>query len=488
MEYVNSTLSSIGLKPIFLQFNATVPLDHGALIRIGNDTVRAFHLYPNLVALCTANEVSGQLVYVGRRSLAELARLDLSGKIAVLEFDSDWSIALARGARALVFLGPVSGRESAMKKISMSPIDVPRIYVDEGADVLREAAKAGLQATIEGEYEWKKVEAYNILAEIRGRSEPEKVIVLTAHVDSGSIVPAVAPGAEEAVNVATLLHVARLLVEFRPKYTVWIVFLSGHWQGLAGARWFVEQVMFSERIGSEVPPTSSSTSIFRRAIASWQSTQGGFFYGHRTQGAMNIYTDFRPSLIGIVKEFYERYPNDYKAIESEAMRYDATAGMVFLRSFNAGYAVSYSQPFYLDSEPFQLAKIPAITFLTFQDPRVRTFTPNDTFDRVEWRNVEPQVRFALFTVEKVLNDISVAYSGSWDSIKPRRTEIDPVNGGFGYLVANVEVLEYDPTVPTLCKPAPNYRREAVPVNCDVGFNRGGGARPPSLLHRNFGAN
>lgn len=457
LAYINSSLVSSGLKPRFLAFNATVPIDYGATIKVGASVIRAYHMYPNLVALGAATNVSGQLVYAGHCTPPELAGLDLRGKIAVLEFDADWGAAIARGARALIFLGPAVDRDSAMRKVALAPLDIPRVYVREGADAdfVREASRKGLYATIEGRYEWKRVTAYNILVEIAGSSEPEKIVILTAHVDSGSIVPALAPGAEEAVNVGLLLHLARLLSEYRPKYTVWLLFLSGHWQGLAGARWFVEKIMFSELIGSSVYPYI----VLNFDISSGDSRlvvyPGGFFYGHRTQGAMNLYTDFRSSLAEIIKDFYQKYPSDYRAIASDAMYYNATTGIVFLRSFNPGYAISYSQPFYLDAEPFQLAKVPAVTFLTFQDKRPRVFTPADTYDHINWENIKPQVRFAAFVLDKILNDVTLVFRGSWDTIKPRRIEVDPVNGGFGYHVAIVEVVEYDPTVATLYRPVPN---------------------------------
>lgn len=465
ISYINSTLRLLNLNPQFLEFTATVPFDYGATIRVANYSLKIYHLYPNLVALGAATNVSGQLVYVGKGSFDELEGIDLRGKIAVIEFDSDWAAVAAKGPAAIVFLGPVPDRVSALKKISLAPLDIPRVYVrSEDAEVVRKAAKEGFQAIIEGRYEWRRVSAYNILVEIPGTSEPEKVVILAAHIDSGSIVPALAPGAEEAVNVAVLLHLARLFKEHPPRYTVWLLFLSGHWQGLAGAREFVEKVIFSERVGREVFPYI----LFNFDLSSGDSKlavyPGGFFYGHRTQGAMNLYADFRYSLMDILKEFYQKYPDDYEKIKSSAMEYNATTNLVFLRSFNTGYAIPYSQPFYLDAEPFQLAKIPAISFLTFQDTRPTVFTPNDVYERLNWQHLEPQIRFALFTLDKVLNDISTVFRGSWDTIKPRRIEVDPVNGGFGFVSVYVDVVEYDPTVPTLYKPVSNalvvvYKRD-----------------------------
>ncbi|MCC6051300.1 MAG: hypothetical protein LM580_11360, partial [Thermofilum sp.] len=144
VKYVNSTLRDLGLEVEVHRFPVAVPYDLGATIFVGNERARAYHLYPNLVALGSAGVVEGELAYVGRGE--GLSQVDLSGKIAVLEFESGsrWVDALVRGAKALVFLGPARDRMEALAKISTAPLDVPRVYVEgEGAALLREAAKKG---------------------------------------------------------------------------------------------------------------------------------------------------------------------------------------------------------------------------------------------------------------------------------------------------------------------------------------------------------
>ncbi|MCC6051209.1 MAG: hypothetical protein LM580_10900, partial [Thermofilum sp.] len=132
VEYVVAALKGLGLEVELHAFNATVPLDYGAEIEVNGSRVKAYHLYPNLVALGAVN-VSGQLVYAGRCTPGELAGIDLAGKVAVVEFDSEWVEAVAKGAKAIVFLGPATDRLSALRKILQIPLDTPRVYVEEGA-------------------------------------------------------------------------------------------------------------------------------------------------------------------------------------------------------------------------------------------------------------------------------------------------------------------------------------------------------------------
>lgn len=460
VEYVVGTLEELGIDVTLHSFPVAVPRDRGAKLIIGDRVFEAHHLYPNLVALGAAGKLEGELVYLGSATARDLENVDLSGKIAVVEADcgNRWIDAIAKGARAVVFLGPIRDRLEAMAKLSLAPLDVPRLYVgEEHADAVRRAAAMGLAARVEGDYSWERVTAYNVLAVIRGAGEPEKVLILAAHLDSGSIVPALAPGAEEAVNVGFLLHLAKLLKESRPRYTVWLLFLSGHWQGLAGARWFVEDFLFNESrgVGRDYFPYM----VFNFEIASGAPQlvvyPGGFFYGHRHQGAMELYRTLLNSLRGWLKEFYRKYPDDHSKIISRAFMYNPATDIAIIESFLPGYAVGVPLSLYLDTEPFQLAMVPAVTFLSFKDPRIRLFTPEDKFELIDWQNVVPQLRFTLFVVEKALSDISAVYAGSWDSIRPTRRAADPNLGGFGFMTVKVEVVEYDPTVPAMYRPVPN---------------------------------
>lgn len=458
VEYVTATLKSLDLDVELHEFNATIPLDYGAEIEVDGSRIKAYHLYPNLVALSAAN-VSGLLAYAGLCSPEDLAGIDLAGKIAVVEFDSNWIEAVARGARAIIFLGPAANRLSALGKILQVPLDVLRVYVEEGADLVREAAKKNAYAAITGKYEWRRVKAYNVVARVPGSLEPEKVVVLAAHLDSGSIVPALSPGAEEAVNVGLLLHLAKLLKDAKPKYTVWLLFLSGHWQGLAGARWFVEDYffggkqLFGARVGEDAFPYIVLNFDLSSGNPKLAVYPGGFFYGQRTQGAINLYSDLKSDLASWLREFYSRFPLDYEHISSEAMLFNATTGVVLLQSFSSGYAIGCAQSFYLDAEPFQLAKIPAVTFLSFKDLRLKVFTPHDEAASVSWSNLEPQARFALFILEKILSGSTTIFGKS--TSRPVRIVVDPANGGFGYMTATVEVIEYDPTTPTLYRAVPS---------------------------------
>ena len=90
---------------------------------------------------------------------------------------------------------------------------------------------------------------------INGNVNPNNVIIVAAHYDTWSPVPAISFGAREAVSVAVLMELARLFKEIRPANSIWFVALAGYWQALAGSREFVEKYYFSPEVQSgEVKP------------------------------------------------------------------------------------------------------------------------------------------------------------------------------------------------------------------------------------------
>ena len=62
----------------------------------------------------------------------------------------------------------------------------------------------------------------------------EQVIVIQAYYDAMSVVPARAPGAENASGIVALLKLIETLRAHRPNYSVLFLATSGHFQGLEG--------------------------------------------------------------------------------------------------------------------------------------------------------------------------------------------------------------------------------------------------------------
>src|SRR5207302_1870123 len=69
----------------------------------------------------------------------------------------------------------------------------------------------------------------------------DQIIVIEGYYDSMSVVPAIAPGAESACGIATMLELARIFKKNPPARTVWFVATSGHHLALQGIREYIHK-------------------------------------------------------------------------------------------------------------------------------------------------------------------------------------------------------------------------------------------------------
>ncbi|MHC4200073.1 MAG: hypothetical protein ACYSU0_08790, partial [Planctomycetota bacterium] len=175
--------------------------------------------------------IAGALVYVGKATPRELRPKSLRGNIAVMEFASrdGWMTAYNMGARAVVLLG--AEREStldAQTHLTQLPINVPRYYVPPGglAGALRSGRASS--ARVVCRMEWAEARSRNFYALVmpKERGEPRRAVAVAAPVDSMSIVPELAPGAESAVDAAVALEALRRLSENRPARPVVFAFVD----------------------------------------------------------------------------------------------------------------------------------------------------------------------------------------------------------------------------------------------------------------------
>jgi hypothetical protein len=91
----------------------------------------------------------------------------------------------------------------------------------------------------------------NVVAEIRGETDPEEIVIICAHYDSISSEPTVrAPGADDnASGVAAVMEAARILAKYPLDFTVRFIAFSAEEWGLYGSHYYSAGVRASsERI------------------------------------------------------------------------------------------------------------------------------------------------------------------------------------------------------------------------------------------------
>jgi len=406
--YIEEEFRQLGLESVSSDtFSLAVPVDRGGLIQLpsSGEQFRLFGLWPNHVRTPSlpVGGIEGHLIDVGTARLDELDGLQVEGSIALVDFNcgANYLMPSALGARAILFYdnGGVT-RAQAAEKFLQVPVDIPRFWIEpDAALALRAAATSGHGSVhLSAQMDWEQVQARNIYGYVRGLDEQmpagerqqeqlwkDQIIVVQAHYDAISVVPALAPGAENATGIAALLELARLLQERASGYTVLFLATPGHFEGLAGVNDFLyrhsrtsahfrDQIGADERIdfrlfvGLDLSSHSSSVGCF---------TMGTFYNSTWAND------DYRKNLMAHYARKFDQYGDELFA---DSTRYiDAVAPEK--RSWKSFMPVGLG----LDSEAAVLVGKDAISFVTPNQLRQRVDTP---LDRLEFVDIEQLTRQA----------------------------------------------------------------------------------------------
>jgi cell division protein FtsX len=207
-----------------------------------------FPLFANSLAPETTppEGLRGPLFYGGGGTLAELQGLSLGGAIVVLDLDSgsNWLHAARLGVKAAIYLDGgdhAAPRAVFRDKEELTPLDFPRYWLPRGEFERVFAAPAAMNGTIaelHGQSLWKKMVVENVFCFLPGTNTTYsgELLLVEAFLDVGRYVPGHAPGADQAVSLATMLSVAEQFAAERPQRPVLFLASSGHGNNLAGLR------------------------------------------------------------------------------------------------------------------------------------------------------------------------------------------------------------------------------------------------------------
>jgi len=305
-DYIIERLKSIkGISNVQEHtFEVPVPNDRGGYITLDTDassggdgnekpTYVIHSLWPNLArtSKTLAEGMTGHLLYAADGQPSRLNGLELEGSVALMDFNcrEGWLTVAQFGAKAMVFIEPDdTSRKEAEDKFLQIPAPIARYYItkaelakllsavlkrpvapDELAGALQELnTQPAVRATVCADILWEKMTGRNIVGTIVG-SDPKlrhETVIIEAYYDSISAVPALAPGAESACGIATLLEIAEAFAKDPPGRTVRILATSGHFQALAGIRHWCrdyhvwESLMTNSKVGFDnklfAPPKS----------------------------------------------------------------------------------------------------------------------------------------------------------------------------------------------------------------------------------------
>jgi len=439
-RYIIETLEKYNIKYEIQEYSLVVPIDHGSVITVlspEHAIIPAYVLWPNYVQTCSTppEGVEGRLIYVGEGRLEDFDMKEVRNNIVLMEFNTgdNWINAARLGAKAVVFIAPdATNYFESIKKFSRVPINFPRIYVNSrSGSYLRKLALSGnVTVNVQSKMRYERVIAKNIIGIIEGSEIPDEVIGICAHFDTWSVVPKLAPGADESVSVSLLLEMGRIFAEQKPKRTVYLIFLSGHWMSLAGAREFIERYMFNEPfisgkrkmlmlIGIDLSSGTKNMAILFR----------GDFYQYT-----NVGVRFSRWLSPRISQVY--IPNIERQLRLGYL------DLVEVALEGEGLWGSIPTPYMLDTEPFAIARGIGFTIRTTRDYRIYWGTPTACCETVNMENIRPQAYFALCLVFSFLNEEDMGIR--WSEISPSRLFYSPQEIA-GYITLHGKVVEFNYT-------------------------------------------
>lgn len=244
-----------------IDFTVPVRRHLGSTIQSGDIRLPLDPLYYNAITPqnISAEGINGQLLYVGKGKLGDFNGLDLEGAVVVMDFDSgrNWLNAASMGAAALIYVGDASATKMQfLDKEELSPIQFPCFWStrEELSRILsgpfpKEPGLLQPRVTVKSSIRWEKATASNMYALFPGTdaSKKDELLIVEAFYDASSFIPGRAPGADQALSIASLLDLADHFHRFPPARSFLLVATGGHDQELAGMRELIWTASASSR-------------------------------------------------------------------------------------------------------------------------------------------------------------------------------------------------------------------------------------------------
>ena len=257
-DHILKVFSEVGLAEVGAQeFLIPVPEVAAASVDTGGESLDLYPWGPNLVYLpMTPGEgVRGPLIYAEDGDFEHFDGHNVKGAIVLMEMSSweNWTNAAMLGAGALIFLGDRNSiRGEFTQKNIPTPVAFPRFWVpsETGAKLKELARGKALEVTVKSKTRWQNKMVRNCYGFLPGKHPQLKseIVVLEAFYDASSAVLGLAPGADEATSIATLLATARNLAGDPPDRSVLFLATAGNGQSHAGMRQFIWSVTARKKL------------------------------------------------------------------------------------------------------------------------------------------------------------------------------------------------------------------------------------------------
>lgn len=465
-KYVLDQFRKIGLEDVKSEpFCISTPVDEGASLEVAGKSYRLHPMWPNLVrtSQLPPEGMTGPLIYGGAGRLNEFDGYDVAGGVVLMEFNSgaEWMNAPRLGAKAVIFIEPeTTMRGEAEAKFISIPISIPRFWISKSdAAALRAlcAVRAAPTVRMKCKMHWQRRTANNVTGIIKG-TDPKlrnQIIVIESYYDSSSVVPSLAPGAESACGMATMLELAKIYKKNPPARTVWFVATSGHFQSLQGIREYLERHLPEL---SQPNTRSKMKAWFTRVIPGLKHRYvrkppqiylfAGLDLSSQTKGVGIFYKGY---FYDIREDIQNKFSDIARVCRENSEKIGAVLGFDSAKVFADGVNPIAGKNWRnfipgkiaLDAEAVTLAGARGISFVSTDDSRSLVDTPFDTEDKVNVANLAEQTKLLACLFNHILNDTNsprVVDVPKFPITDPSVFSRMTLQGGFARLQGQVLIL------------------------------------------------
>jgi hypothetical protein len=407
-RYVKEEFERIGLERVAAEsYDVTSPVDKGGSLQVVGDSVKVpLHaIWPNLVRTSTLPREGLRLRLIdgGRGAFEDFNGEEVEGSAVLMAFNSwnHWMNASMLGAKAVIFVAPDSTTHTeAEQKFFQVPLNVPRFWVAQAeGEALRRRLASGERVEVElrSRMVWERHPAHNVIGWIPGRDPQLKtqIILFDAYYDAMSVVPALAPGAEQASGIAGLLEMAEYLKAHPPARTVLFLASSAHHLGFRGVCDFLGRHARKEEHFAELMTEPIDIRLWVSLDLSSQTDEMGVWNGSTYYYFQRFFAPFGKKFSELGEEFAPSFGLDKTGSLVDGIT--PPSGMSW-NMFIPGGALK------TDSEVALTAGMPTLAFVTINDARFQVDTPFDTVERMNVRNLTRQVQLLTAAWSKALDD------------------------------------------------------------------------------------
>lgn len=457
--YIRDTFRSSGLRDVmFQEFEVLVPVTHSAELTLPEtgERLKIYPLWPNSVRVSSLPDegLAGELVYVGYGEIEDFDGVDVKDSIVLMEFNSgtNWIHAANLGASAIVFIESKDAtRSEAEQKLLSTPVQIPRFWLPRadaewlvqqrlGMTMLDDSMRFGrddpliisflldkgktIPVVVHADVRWERRVAKNVLGYVEG-VDPElkkEIVVIHANYDSMSIVPDLAPGAEQAVGISVLLEMAKAYELYPPKRSVLFLATAGHGQAMAGIRSFVDYQLSLEerRLDVENPLDFLNQRVADTFFISLDLTStdrlSSIWYSGRMYGSYGDQEGAFSKTLSVFAGLAEQAADDLRILLRDYYTETAQSpppspdpltmgapGMPGIHEESEETEPAKDTRIPLASEVFTLGGGTGVSFVTPTDARMYIDTPHDTLPKVDARNVHLKAGFLASVIWRFID-------------------------------------------------------------------------------------